>query len=143
MRTSLTITAKLAVKRSKTLVPDKNLLDHPIIPKPLSFENFETVVAAATGWEFKDVVVTAIGPSVNRRMRGEAVFALIHFSGSRGNELAERCVQASVFKSRRKLKVCFECRGRIGHNARHVNVNCGRDSLSLAAGLALLVFIPE
>ena len=87
--------------------------------------------------------MTAIGPSVNRRMRGEAVFALIHFSGSRGNELAERCIQASVFKSRRKLKVCFECRGRIGHNARHVNVNCGRDSLSLAAGLALLVFIPE
>jgi hypothetical protein len=49
------------------LVPDKNLLDHPIVPKPLSFEHFETVVAAATGWELKDVVVTAIGPSVGAK----------------------------------------------------------------------------
>jgi hypothetical protein len=52
-----------------SLQPDRNLLDHPLISKPLSLEGFETVFVAATGWEMRGVFVTATGISITTRER--------------------------------------------------------------------------
>jgi hypothetical protein len=51
------------------LVPDQKILDHPPISRPLSFENFETIVVAATGWELRGVVASATGAVLTQRQK--------------------------------------------------------------------------
>jgi hypothetical protein len=50
-----------------SLIPDRQLLDHPFIPKPISFEGIETIFVAASGWELRNVVVSATGAALTNR----------------------------------------------------------------------------
>jgi len=56
----------------------------------------------------------------NRGMSGEAIFALICFSGSQANALTLPRIEGSALKRRIGLKLCVEGGRRIGHDAGHV-----------------------
>ena len=60
---------RLNIDEHDALIPDQSLLEHPIIPRPLSFENFETIFVAATGWELRNVVASATGLSITSRQK--------------------------------------------------------------------------
>jgi hypothetical protein len=55
--------------RTGALIPDKNILEHPPISRPISFESLETVVGAATGWELRGALVNATGVVLTQRQR--------------------------------------------------------------------------
>jgi hypothetical protein len=52
-----------------SLIPDQNLLDHPQVPRPFSFENIETIFVAASGWELRGIVMEAAGLTLTYRQR--------------------------------------------------------------------------